>query len=94
MSTPAPHGDPDFGAAAMEAESGTVRGERATALVSSLRSLHARASSVLAAGLMIALGLAALSWYYAHAFTPNALFTTSARPAPRAVRRGKWRCRP
>ena len=35
VSTPAPHGDPDFGTAAMDAESGTVRGERAAALVSS-----------------------------------------------------------
>jgi type IV secretion system protein VirB10 len=47
---------------------GTVRGERATALVGAVRSLQSRASSVLAAALMIALGLSALTWYYAHAF--------------------------
>lgn len=89
MSTPAPHGDPDFGTAAMEAESGTVRGERAAALVSSLRSLHARASSVLAAGLMIALGLAALSWYYAHAFTRSSRAHASAQASAASRAQGE-----
>jgi type IV secretion system protein VirB10 len=46
-----------------------VRGERATALVSAAQSVQARASSILAAGLMVVLGGAALSWYYAHALT-------------------------
>ncbi len=45
----------------------SVRGERAAALVSAAQSVQARASSILAAGLMIVLGGAALSWYYAHA---------------------------
>jgi len=45
----------------------TVRGERSTSTVNSSRSLQSRISSVLAAGLMIALGLGALSWYYANA---------------------------
>ena len=45
-----------------------MRGERAAALVGVARSLQSRASSVLAATLMIALGVAALTWYYAHAF--------------------------
>jgi type IV secretion system protein VirB10 len=53
-------------------QAGTVRGERATALVGAVRSLQSRASSVLAAALMIALGLSALTWYYAHAFTRQA----------------------
>jgi type IV secretion system protein VirB10 len=44
-----------------------VRGERSTPTVNSARSLQSRISSVLAAGLMIALGLGALSWYYASA---------------------------
>jgi type IV secretion system protein VirB10 len=44
-----------------------VRGERSTPTVNSVRSLQSRISSVLAAGLMIALGLGALSWYYASA---------------------------
>jgi type IV secretion system protein VirB10 len=53
-STPPSHTDP-------------VRGERSTPTVNSVRSLQSRISSVLAAGLMIALGLGALSWYYASA---------------------------
>ena len=44
-----------------------VRGERNAPTVNSARSLQSRISSVLAAGLMIALGLGALSWYYASA---------------------------
>ncbi len=46
---------------------GEVRGERAAALVGLARSLQSRASSLLAAALMIGVGVAALSWYYAHA---------------------------
>jgi type IV secretion system protein VirB10 len=48
-------------------ESDAVRGERGAPTVNSARSLQSRVSSVLAAGLMIALGLGALSWYYANA---------------------------
>ena len=47
----------------------TVRGERSTALGSGARSAQSRLSSLLAAALMGALGLAALTWYYAHAFS-------------------------
>lgn len=50
-----------------EVDSDTVRGERGAPTVNSARSLQSRVSSVLAAGLMIALGLGALSWYYANA---------------------------
>ena len=46
-----------------------VRGERSTAIVHAARSAHARVSSLLAAGLMITLGLATLGWYYAHALS-------------------------
>jgi type IV secretion system protein VirB10 len=46
-----------------------VPGERAAALVSGAQSVQSRASSILAAGLMILLGGAALSWYYTHALT-------------------------
>jgi len=52
-----------------ENASRTVRGERSTALGSGARSAHSRLSSLLAAGLMVALGLSALTWYYAHAFS-------------------------
>ena len=46
-----------------------VQGERSIAQVSMKQSLQARMSSVLAAGLMVALGLSALTWYYAGTFT-------------------------
>jgi type IV secretion system protein VirB10 len=45
----------------------TVAGERGATLANAARSMQSRASSVVAAGLMITLGLSALSWYYAHA---------------------------
>jgi type IV secretion system protein VirB10 len=56
-----------------------VRGERAAAIVSGARSLQSRASSVLAAALMVGLGVAALTWYYAHAFTRPARSRQSAQ---------------
>jgi type IV secretion system protein VirB10 len=46
-----------------------VRGERTTAIVDAARSAQSRVSGLLAAGLMITLGLSALGWYYAHALT-------------------------
>jgi type IV secretion system protein VirB10 len=57
----------------------SVRGERAAAIVSSARSLQSRSSSLLAAALMIGLGVAALTWYYAHAFTRPARSRQSAQ---------------
>jgi type IV secretion system protein VirB10 len=54
--------------AATAASHAEVRGERTTALVGIARSLQSRASSLLAATVMIALGIAALTWYYGHAF--------------------------
>jgi type IV secretion system protein VirB10 len=47
----------------------SVRGERSVALVNAARSVQSRVSSALAAALMVALGVAALTWYYAHALT-------------------------
>ena len=55
------------GSAESTAESGSVRGERGASAVNSARSLQSRVSSFLAAGLMIALGVGGLSWYYANA---------------------------
>jgi type IV secretion system protein VirB10 len=45
----------------------TVAGERGPTVANAARSMQSRASSVVAAGFMITLGLSALSWYYAHA---------------------------
>jgi type IV secretion system protein VirB10 len=50
----------------------TVQGERGAATVNRVRSLQSRVSNVLAAALMGALGLGALSWYYAHILSRNA----------------------
>ena len=47
----------------------SVRGERNTLSVNGARSLQSRVSSVLAAGLMIALGVGGLAWYYANALS-------------------------
>lgn len=52
-----------------EVDEEAVRGERTTAIVHAARSAQSRVSSLLAAGLMITLGLSALGWYYAHALT-------------------------
>jgi len=46
-----------------------VQGERSAPVVNTVRSVQSRISSILAAFLMIALGAAALFWYYAHALS-------------------------
>ncbi len=46
-----------------------VQGERGAPVVNTARSVQSRISSILAASLMIALGVGALSWYYANALT-------------------------
>jgi type IV secretion system protein VirB10 len=66
-------------ASPLEEHAQSVRGERAAAIVSAPRSLQSRASSMLAAALMIGLGVAALTWYYAHAFTRPARSRQSAQ---------------
>ena len=63
------------------AEAGGVAGERGTASVNRVRSLQSRLSNVLAAGLMCALGIGALTWYYAHVFARNAHAVQVARRA-------------
>lgn len=67
----------------------TVRGERAAAIVSAVRSLQARAGSLLAAALVIALGLSALTWYYAHAFTRPLRTRQSAQAASASRAQGE-----
>jgi type IV secretion system protein VirB10 len=47
----------------------SVPGERSTPVINSVRSMQSRISSFLAAGLMIALGLGGLSWYYTNALS-------------------------
>ena len=64
-----------------------VRGERSVALVNIARSVQSRVSGALAAALMIALGIAALTWYYAHALTrPTHATAVVSATASRASR--------
>jgi type IV secretion system protein VirB10 len=58
-----------------------VRGERAEAVVNAARTVQSRVSSALAAGLMAALGLAALTWYYAHTLTRTIHPRAAVQPA-------------
>jgi len=57
----------------------TVRGERNSTPVNRASSVQSRISSVLAVGLMSALGLAMLTWYYANAFTRQTRARQSAQ---------------
>ena len=66
-----------------------VRGERTTAIVHAARSAHSRVSSLLAAGLMITLGLSALGWYYAHALTRGTRARQQAQSAARSRAQGE-----
>ena len=59
--------------------SDSVRGERAAAIVSGPGSLQSRASSLLAATLAIGIGVAVLTWYYAHALSRPARSRQSAQ---------------
>jgi type IV secretion system protein VirB10 len=64
-----------------------VLGERTTAIVHAARSTQSKVSGLLSAGLMIALGLSALSWYYAHALSRTTRVRQEARTA--ATRRAQ-----
>ncbi len=49
-----------------------VAGERAAALVHRARGLQSRMGSVFALGLMVSIGVGALTWYYAHIWQEHA----------------------
>jgi type IV secretion system protein VirB10 len=66
--------EPEFG-------QNDVRGERDATTVSRASSLQSRVSSVLAIGLMSALGLGMLTWYYAKAITRQSRVQQSAQAA-------------
>jgi len=72
-----------------EGDSRTVRGERSTALGSAARSAQSRLSSLLAAGLMVALGVLALTWYYAHAFSRQSRTREAARSSAASRAQGE-----
>jgi type IV secretion system protein VirB10 len=64
-----------------------VRGERTTAIVHAARSMQSRVGSLLAAALMITLGVSALIWYYGHALTRTTRVREAAQTA--ATRRAQ-----
>lgn len=80
-----PHGRDATQSAGERDES--VRGERTAALVYAVRGVQSRVSSLLAAGLMITLALAALTWYYSHALGRSTRLrqTVQANAANRAA---------
>jgi type IV secretion system protein VirB10 len=66
--------EPEFG-------QNEVRGERDATTVSRAASMQSRVSSILAIGLMSALGLGLLTWYYAKAITRQSRAQQSAQAA-------------
>jgi len=68
-SLPGPDRGGKSDSSAPASQSNAVLGERNTPSVSGTRSLQSRISNLLAAGLMIALGVGGLSWYYASALS-------------------------
>jgi type IV secretion system protein VirB10 len=76
--------DPQSG----EVAEGGVRGERTT-LVNAAQSAQSRVSSLLAAALMITLGLSALGWYYAHALTRSSRARQQAQSASTSRAQGE-----
>jgi type IV secretion system protein VirB10 len=60
---------------------GTVRGERGTPSVSTIRSLQSRVSSILACGLMMILGAGMLTWYYTSAISSQSRAKRNAQSA-------------
>jgi type IV secretion system protein VirB10 len=60
---------------------GTVRGERGTPSVSTIRSLQSRVSSIMACGLMMILGAGMLTWYYTSAISRQSRAERNAQSA-------------
>ena len=61
----------------------SIVGERGAASVQAARSLQSRVSNALAMGLMGALGLGFLGWYYAHTFARQGESKRAAQTASR-----------
>jgi type IV secretion system protein VirB10 len=71
-------GDPD-----------TVAGERGVSSIHRARSLQSRITNLLAMGLMSALGLGLLGWYYAHMFSAQSQARQNAQAASRGKAQGE-----
>ena len=66
-----------------------VAGERGTAAVNRVRSLQSRASNLLAGGLTMVLGVAALTWYYSNALSRSARRSETAQSSNRSKAQGE-----
>ena len=66
----------------------SIPGERGPASVHRARSLQSRVSNLLAAGLMMTLGVGALGWYYAHVFAQQRQAAVVSRQAVQAKATG------
>jgi type IV secretion system protein VirB10 len=66
----------------------SVAGERAIASVNRARSLQSRITNLLAMGLMSALGVGLLGWYYAHTFASQSRARSRAQAASREQAQG------
>jgi len=66
----------------------SIPGERGPASVHRARSLQSRVSNLLAAGLMMLLGVGALGWYYAHVFAEQKRAAAVSRQAVKAKAAG------
>lgn len=71
------------------ADATTVVGERGIASVNRARSMQSRVSSVLAIGLMSALGLGLLTWYYANTLSRRSRVEQSAQAASKSRAQGE-----
>jgi type IV secretion system protein VirB10 len=85
-------GSPSDGAAADEGAEGlsdSVAGERGISSLNRAPSLQTRVSNVLAVGLMAALAVTFLVWYYGHAMAGRANSKNAARSAPKNRAQGE-----
>ena len=73
--------------ATLEAPADHVEGERRIGSINRARSLQSRVSSVLSIGLLSALALGLLGWYYAHTYAAQ----SQARQSAQAASQGKAR---
>jgi len=67
----------------------TIEGERGIPSVNRARSLQSRVSTILAVGLMSALGVGLLTWYYAHALTQGSRVQRLAQVNARSRAQGE-----
>jgi type IV secretion system protein VirB10 len=90
-SEPSAGPNPEGAPASASAPSGdeTVEGERTIPSINRARSLQSRVSSVLAIGLMSAIGIGLLVWYYSGAITRQTRAEDAARSAAQARAKGE-----